>query len=190
MGSNDSTQQAQLSEQNQLQQQQQVAENQRLNAVQSSLSPYLSGNQGFTPAQLAALRSSALDQNAQQYNAATQQTNAQLAARGESGMSPPSGTAATGYGNLNAARASDLANANRTVTLNDAQQALANQFNAASVLSGNAQTLAGNVSTYGSGASNALNNVTNRQNNSFGTAFGQGLGKSLGTAVGSGFGSW
>jgi hypothetical protein len=187
MSQDTSSQKSQLNSQNQLQAQQQAAQNQLLQQNNTALSPYLTGNQGFTPEQMAALNSQALDQNALRYNQGTQQANAQLAARGEGlGNTPGSGVAATGYGNLQAAKAGDLADALRTVTLNNAQQGLANKFNAASVLSGNAQTYAGNVGTYGSGASNALSNLTQAQGNSFSSKFGQGLGSGLGSAVSKG----
>ena len=175
-------QKTQLKTQNQMQQQQQDAENKLLQQNNTALSPYLTGNQGFTPEQMAALNSQSLDQNALRFNSATQDTNRMLQARGEGmGNTPGSGVAATGYGNLQAAKAGDLADALRTVTLNNAQQGLANKFNAASVLSGNAQTYGGNVGTYGSGAGNALNALTGAQANGFqaqfGKAFGAGLGK-------------
>jgi hypothetical protein len=187
MSQDTSSQKSQLNSQNQLQAQQQAAQNQLLQQNNTALSPYLTGNQGFTPEQMAALNSQALDQNALRYNQGTQQANAQLAARGEGlGNTPGSGVAATGYGNLQAAKAGDLADALRTVTLNNAQQGLTNKFNAASVLSGNAQTYAGNVGTYGSGASNALSNLTQAQGNSFSSKFGQGLGSGLGSAVSKG----
>lgn len=193
MSQSTSAQQGQLNSQNQLQQQQQASQNQLLQQNNAALSPYLTGNQGFTPQQMAALNSQALDQNALQFNGATQQANAELAARGEGlGNTPGSGVAATGYGNLQAAKAGDLADALRTVTLNNAQQGLANKFNAASILSGNAQTYAGNVGTYGQGASSALNNLTQAQANTWqsqlGKAAGQGLGGALG-AFGGGFGA-
>ena len=197
MSQDTSSQKNQLNTQNQLQAQQQAAQNQLLQQNNTALSPYLTGNQGFTPEQMAALNSQALDQNALRYNQATQQTNQQLAARGEGlGNTPGSGVAATGYGNLQAAKSGDLADALRTVTLNNAQQGLANKFNAASVLSGNAQTYAGNVGTYGSGASNALGNLTTAQGNTwqsqFGKAFGSalGMGAGLGAAGGLGSLSW
>jgi hypothetical protein len=187
MSQSTTSQTAQLNSQNQLQQQQQASQNQLLQQNNTALSPYLSGNQGFTPQQMAALNSQALDQNALRYNQATQDTNAQLAARGEGlGNTPGSGVQATGYGNLQAAKAGDLADSLRTVTLNNAQQGLANQFNAASVLSGNAQTYAGNVGTYGAGANNALGNLTQAQGNGFQAQFGKTLGAGLGSAVASG----
>jgi hypothetical protein len=177
-------QKAQLQTQNQLQQQQQASQNSLLQQNNTALSPYLTGNQGFTPQQMAALNSQALDQNALQYNGATQQANSQLAARGEGlGNTPGSGVAATGYGNLQAAKAGDLADSLRTVTLNNAQQGLANKFNAASVLSGNAQTYAGNVGTYGQGANAALGDLTQAQGNTFGSQFGKALGGALGGAT-------
>lgn len=193
MSQSTSDQKSQLNTQNQLQSQQQAAQNQLLQQNNTALSPYLTGNQGFTPQQMAALNSQALDQNALRYNQATQQTNQQLAARGEGqGNTPGSGVAATGYGNLQAAKAGDLADSLRTVTLNDAQQGLANKFNAASVLSGNAQTYAGNVGTYGSGASNALSNLTSAQANTWQSQLGKAAGQAVGGAAGAftgGFGA-
>lgn len=185
MSQSTSDQKGQLQSQNQLQQAQQQRQNALLDQNNAALSPYLTGNQGFTPQQMAALNSQALDQNALRFNQATQGTNTQLAARGEGlGNTPSSGVAATGYGNLQAAKAGDLADSLRTVTLDDAQQGLANKFNAASVLSGNAQTYAGNVGTYGSGASNALNALTSAQANTWQSQFGKALGQAAGGAAG------
>ena len=184
MSQSQDSQKTQLNTQNQLQAQQQAAQNQLLQQNNTALSPYLTGNQGFTPEQMAALNSQALDQNALRFNQGTQQANSQLAARGEGlGNTPGSGVAATGYGNLQAAKSGDLADALRTVTLNNAQQGLANKFNAASVLSGNAQTYAGNVGTYGSGASNALNALTQAQGNGFQAQFGKAFGAGLGSGA-------
>ena len=187
MSQDTGSQTAQLNTQNQMQQQQQAAQNQLLQQNNTALSPYLTGNQGFTPEQMAALNSQALDQNALRYNQGTQQANSMLAARGEGmGNTPGSGVAATGYGNLQAAKSGDLADALRTVTLNNAQQGLANKFNAASILSGNAQTYAGNVETYGSGANNALNALTQAQGNTLQSQFGKTFGGALGLGAGLG----
>ena len=92
MPSNDSTQKQQLSQQNAQQAAQQQQQDALLKQNNTALSPYLSGNQGFTPQQLAALNSQALDQNATQYNAAGNQLRQQLLARGENGQTPLSGT--------------------------------------------------------------------------------------------------
>lgn len=189
MSQSTSSQTAQLNSENALQQQQQASENALLQQNNTALSPYLSGNQGFTPSQLAAMNSQALDQNALQYNGATQAANSQLAARGEGqGNTPTSGVQAGVYGNLQAQKAGNLSNSLQTVTLNNAQQALANQFNAASVLSGNAQTYAGNVGTYGQGASSALGNLTQAQGNTWQSQFGKALGTAAGGAA-AGFGA-
>lgn len=186
MAANDSTQKAQLSQQNAAQTAAQTAQNSTLGQVNTSLSPYLSGTQGFTPQQLAAMNSQDLDQNAQQYNAAGNQLRQQLLARGESGQTPMSGTGVAGIAGLLSGKASDLANSLRTTTLNNAQQGLTNKFNANSILSGNAQTLAGNVNTYGAGANNALTNTTTAQIQSGTNQFLGGLGKGLGSGVSSG----
>jgi hypothetical protein len=182
----DSTQKGQLNLQNTLQQQQLDKQNALTGQIQSSLAPYLTGNQGFTPQQLAAMNSMAIDTNASQYNSAGNQLRQQLAARGENGQTPLSGTGVAGIAGLLSGKASDLSNALRTNTLNNAQQALANQFNANSILSGTAQTYAGNVGTFGSGASNALNNVTQAQANSGLNKFLGGLGSGLGSGLSAG----
>ena len=184
MGSNDKTQQNQLALQNQLASQQLAKTNSTLDQVSSAVSPALSGNSGYSPQMLAALNSQALDQNAQRYNQATQQTNEQLAGRGESGTSPLSGVAASGYGNLQAAKAGDLSDALRTVTLNNAQQANTNKYNAAAILSGNAQTQAGTFANANSGAGSALNAVTTAQQSSFGNNFNKTFGSALGAGAG------
>lgn len=183
MSQDSGTAKTQMNTQDQLQAQQQTAQNALLQQNQAAFSPYLSGNQGFTASQLSALNSQAINQNSQKYNAATAQTNAQVAARGENGMSPMSGVANGQYAALNASRASDLADSLRTVSLNNSQQALANQFNAGSMLSGNAQTYGQNVGTYGSGASNALNNYTQAAQNSFTAQFSKGFGSGLGSGA-------
>lgn len=183
MPANDSSQKAQLSQQNAAQAAQQAQQNALIQGNTTALSPYLSGTKGFTPAQLAAMTSQDEDQNAQQYNAAGNQLRQQLLARGENGQTPLSGTGVAGIAGLLSGKASDLANSLRTTTLNNAQQGLANQFNAASVLSGNAQTLAGNVGTYGSGASNALGQLTQAQSNSGLNKFLGGLGSGLGGGI-------
>jgi len=183
------SQTSQLNSQNALQQQQQNSQNALLQQNQAAFSPYLSGNQGFTAPQLAAMNSQALDQNALQYNGATQAANSQLAARGEGlGNTPGSGVQAGVYGNLQAQKAGNLSNSLQTVTLNNAQQGLANQFNAGSLLSGNAQTYGGNVGTYGSGANSALGNLTQAQGNTWQSQFGKALGTAAGGAA-AGFGA-
>lgn len=189
MPANTGSQQAQLSQQNAAQAAQQAQQNATLGQINKSVSPYLSGTQGFTPAQLAAMTSQDEDQNAQQYNAAGNQLRQQLLARGENGQTPLSGTGVAGIAGLLSGKASDLANSLRTTTLNNAQQGLANQFNAASVLSGNAQTLAGNVGTYGAGASNALGQLTSAQNNKFLGGLGGGLGSGLSSGITGGLGT-
>jgi len=188
-GSGTQKQDNQLALQNSLQQNQLNQQNQYLGKVSDSLSPYLTGaGQGFTPAQLAAMNSQAIDQNSSQYNAAGNQVRQALLARGDYGNGPLSGTGVAGISGLLSGKAGDLANALRTNTLNDAQQNLTNRFNAASVLSGNANTLAGNVGTFGSGANSALGALTQKQiadaQNSFMANLSRGLGSGIGQAAG------
>jgi hypothetical protein len=185
------TQDNQLNLQNSLQQQQLAKQNANLDTVNNSLSPYLTQQgQGFTPQQLALMNSQAIDQNSAQYGGAGNQLRQQLLARGETGQGPASGTFAAGNSALLSGKASDFANALRTNALANAQQGLTNRFNADSIMSGNAQTLAGNVGTFGSGANSALGALTQKQiadqQNSFMANLSRGLGAGLGSGLGGG----
>lgn len=190
----ESTAQTQLNLQNQLAAQQQAAENQRLNTVSAAVSPYLSGNVGYTADQLAAMNSQALDQNAQRYNQAGAATRSNLLARGDSGQTPLSGRGVSDIATLQSGKASDLSNSLRQVTLNNANQALTNQQNAVNALNGQAQTLSGNVSNYNSGAQSALGSYVTAANapgffQSLGTSLAGGVGKGLGAGISGGVGT-
>jgi hypothetical protein len=182
----DGTSKDQLNEQNALQQKSFDSQMDTLNTLKSHLSGYLSGNQGFTPQQMSYMTSQALNQNSQRYNQAGNQVRQALAARGMSGQQTPGGGAAAGtLAGLYGAKASDASNAINTINLQNSQQALNNQFNAASVLSGNAQTMGQNNAVFGSGANNALNQYVSAANQGFGNAFTSGLGGALGKGLGS-----
>lgn len=190
----ESTAQSQLDLQNQLAAQQQAAENQRLNSVSAAVSPYLSGNVGYTADQLAAMNSQALDQNAQRYNQAGTATRSNLLARGDTGQTPLSGRGVSDIATLQSGKASDLSNSLRQVTLNNANQALTNQQNAVNALNGQAQTLAGNVSNYNSGAQSALGSYVTAANapgffQSLGTSLAGGLGGAVGKGIAGGAGT-
>jgi hypothetical protein len=181
----DGTAKDQLNSQNDSQQQAFKSQLDTLNSLKSSLSGYLSGNQGFTGQQMSTMTSQALNQNSQKYAQAGNQTRQALGARGISGSQTPGGGATAGtLAGLYGAQASDQSNAINTINLQNSQQALNNQFNAAGVLSGNAQTLGGSVGTFGSGASNALNQYVSASNQGFGAAFTKALGGSLGAGIG------
>jgi len=181
----DGTSKDQLNEQNQLQQQSFNAQMDTLNTLKSSLSGYLSGNKGFTPQQMSYMTSQALNQNSEKYNQAGNQVRSALAARGLSGTQTPGGGASAGIlSGLYGAKASDASNAINTINLQNSQQALNNQFNAASVLSGNAQTMGQNNAVFGSGANNALGEYVQASNQGFGAAFTRGLGGALGGGIG------
>ncbi len=177
----------QLNEQNKLQQQSFDAQMSTLNDLKSHLSGYLSGNQGFTGQQMATMTSQALNQNSEKYGQAGNQVRAALAARGMSGSQTPGGGATAGtLAGLYGAKASDASNAINTINLQNSQQALNNQFNAASILSGNAQTMGQNNAVFGAGASNALGQYVNASNQGFMNTFAKGLGSGLGAGVSAG----
>lgn len=173
----------QLNQQNDLQNKAFNSQMDTLNSLKSSLSGYLSGNQGFTGQQMSTMTSQALNQNSQKYNQAGNQVRAALGARGISGSQTPGGGATAGtLAGLYGAKASDQSNAINTINLQNSQQAMNNQFNAAGVLSGNAQTLGGSVGTFGSGASSALGQYVQASQGGFLNNFAKGLGSGLGGA--------
>lgn len=186
-GAGSGTSKDQLNEQNALQQKSFDAQMSTLNDLKGHLSGYLSGNQGFTGQQMSTMTSQALNQNSQKYNQAGNQVRASLAARGMSGSQAPGGGATAGtLAGLYGAKASDASNAINTINLQNSQQALNNQFNASSILSGNAQTMGQNNATFGAGANNSLNQYVSSQENSGFNQFLGGLGKGLGAGVSAG----
>ncbi len=157
-GKGSDTAKQQLNLQNQLTKQQLDLENKRLDMVSSSVGKYLTGSEGFDPTQLAAMRSQFLNQITQSYNQAGKNVMTALARRGSiSSTQPVGGDYARGIASLEGASASDRASGLANIDISNLQQALTNRFNAASLMNGQAATLAGNVGTFNSGASDALN---------------------------------
>lgn len=168
----------------------------QLDKLNSDFGKYTQGaGQGYDPAQLAAMRSQALDQNALAYNGAGAGVRSALAARGSAGGDAPVGGDYTrGIASLEGAAASDRASTLTNIDLSNLQQALTNKFNAGSILSGNAATLNGTQGVAGQGASSALGQyVAAKSIPGFGEQFSGALAKGLGSGVASfatgGFGS-
>ena len=158
---------------------------QQLNFLNTQLSPYLTGNVGFTPEQLASMQSQFLNNNALQFNQAGQSVRQSLAARGGGqGDMPVSGDYVRGLSGLMGAAASSQAQGLLGLNTANAQQALANKFNAASVLSGNAATLSSPIASTGQAASSALQSYIQAQNSGFLGSLARGLGSALGGGLG------
>ena len=163
---------------------------QQLATLQKALGGYLGGTTGFTPQALASMRSQFLNSNSSTFNQAGQQVRSALGARGEgTGSNPVGGSYAGNISNLLAAQAGSQSQGLLGINVQNAQQALQNQFNAANVLSGNAATLTGTQGVAGSAASSALNSYITATNTGFTGSLENSLGSSLGKAVGSGVGA-
>jgi len=163
------------------------AQQDQLNTLKTSLSPYLAGKTGLDPALLSALRSQFLNSNNATFNQAGQQVRAALGARGEgTGGQPVGGTYGSQISSLMGARAGSQSQGLLGVDVVNAQTALQNQMNAAQILSGNAATLTGTQGVAGAGASSALQSYIQAQANSFGGTFMRSLGGSLGAGIGGG----
>lgn len=179
----DSQRQQELSMQTQAFQTQQA----QIAALQKSFSPYLAGKTGFDPTQLASMRSQFLNQNSSTFNQAGQQVRSALASRGEgTGSQPAGGTYGSRISSLMAAQAGSQSQGLLGINVQNAQQALQNQFNAGNILSGNAATLTGTQGVSGAGASSALGSYINAANQGFGNAFTTGLGGAIGKGLGTG----
>ena len=163
---------------------------QQLATLTKAFSPYLSGKIGFQPEQLASMRSQFLNNNAQTFNQAGQQVRQALGARGEGqGNLPVGGTYAAGIAPLMAAQAGSQSQGLLGLNVQNALQALQNQFNTGNLLSGNAAILTGTQGVAGNAASSALNSYINAKNQGFGSAFMGTLGSALGKGVGGGIGN-
>ena len=157
----------------------------QLASLQKALSPYLSGKQGFDPSQLASMRSQFLNSNSSTFNQAGQQVREALGARGEgSGTNPVGGSYGGNIAQLLSARAGSQSQGLLGIDVQNSQQALQNQFNAANVLSGNAATLTGTQGVAGAGASSALNSYIQASNSGFSGTFQNALGGTLGKGLG------
>jgi hypothetical protein len=167
------------------------SQQQILNSLQSTLQPQIAaGGQGYTPAQLASLRTSASDTNAQQFQNAQQALNEQTAQRG--GQDLPSGVNAALQENLDVAGAQQEANSQNAITQANANLQQQNYWNALGALGGVAQqenplgyssgATGGTEASAGAGnaVSTAQNAITNANNSGFLGSFENSLGKTLG----------
>lgn len=170
-----------------------------LQNLKTGLMKYVTGNEGFDPAMLAALKTRFLSTNAKDFSSARSNVKGALAAMGGAGGdSPVGGDTARALSGLYGAEASSLSSGLTGINLQNLQQALTNKFNAGSILSGNAATLSSPVSTFGAGINAAGERRTqlglaptfgSSFFNSLGTTLGTGIGKMAGGGISKGLGS-
>jgi hypothetical protein len=174
----------QMDQQNKLQQQELDQQNKLYSQINAGVGKYLSGNIGFDPQTLATMQSQFQDNNALAFNQAGTAVRDALTARGGDGSLPVGGNYVKGISSLLGSAASSKAAGLQNLGIMNAQQALTNKFNAGSLLSGNAASMNSPISTFGSGASNALNQYMQAANSGFGASFMRSLGGSLGSGIG------
>jgi hypothetical protein len=156
----------------------------------------MSNPQGFGADALAAMRTSATDTNANQYQQA--EAASQRTSFAQGGRDLPSGVDSQISGAIAASGAANNAASQNQITLQNEQQKQSNYWNAANSLSGTAATInplgyAGASSSAGSSAASAGNSTaslsnanTNAASNSFLGKLGGSLASSLGSGIGSG----
>ncbi len=161
----------------------------RLAQQQAAFEKYTTQNIGFDPQQYAAMQSQIQNQNTSQFNSAGAAVRSALLARGGAGgQQPVGGDYTRGIGGLMGAQASDLSQNLNSLRIANAQQMLANRFNAGNLLSGNAATLTGTQGVAGQGASEALKSYITAKNSGIAQSFAQGFGGALGGGLGYGVG--
>jgi hypothetical protein len=174
----------QMKQQNALQQQAFQMQQDRLNNLYGSFGKYLNGTVGLDPGLKAALQSQFQNQVGDQYNQASSAVKDAILAHGGNGQTPIAGSDIRAIAGLEGSKADTLSSGTLGLNIADLQQALTNQFNAGSLISGNAATLSSPIATFGSGASNALDQYIKAANSGFGAAFTQSLGGTLGKGLG------
>lgn len=129
----------------------------QLQFLQNTLQPQIANPQGYTPAQLTAMRTGATDTIAQQTANAQQAVQATEAARGGNGL--PSGVSAQIDAQLKEGQAQQTSAAQNTITTQNAQLQQQNYWNAISALSGTAAQE--NPLGYSGAATSGANSVGN-----------------------------
>lgn len=186
-GKGKGTAQSQRAQELQMQQQAFHTQQQQLADLKKAFSPYLTGNIGFSPQQLSAMTSQFLNSNNATFNQAGQQVREALGARGEgTGANPIGGSYVRGISGLLGAKAGSQSQGLLGLQVQNALQAIQNQFNAGNILSGNAATLTGTQGVAGSAASSALGDYIRAANTGFGSSFTNAFGSGLGSGL-SGF---
>jgi len=184
-GGGTGTSKDQLKLNNQLQQQALDQQKAIRDQIMGSVGKYLSGNIGFDPQQLAIMQSQFLNQNTANFNQAGSAVRSALASRGAGGGDiPVGGDFVRGISSLEGAKASSQSQGILGTNLANLQQALTNQFNAASVASGQSAQLGNNIGVFGSGANNALNQYVQASQSGFMNQLGKGFGSALGQGIG------
>jgi len=184
-GGGTGTSKDQLKLNNQLQQQALDQQKAIRDQIMGSIGKYLSGNIGFDPQQLAIMQSQFLNQNTNNFNQAGSAVRSALASRGAGGGDiPVGGDFVRGIASLEGAKANSQAQGILGTNIQNAQQGIQNQFNAANIASGQTAQLGNDVGVFGQGANNALDEYVKAANSGFGAQFMQNLGGTLGQGIG------
>jgi hypothetical protein len=128
----------------------------RVAPITAAMTPYLSGDVGYTADQMKALNNQGMTQLSSGYDDAYSQMRAALLRGGEGGDQPMSGPGATNVAELQAGLANATAGMRNTNLLSSYNQALVNKFNAAGAMMGTASLAGQNFGTSTSGTQAAL----------------------------------
>ena len=157
-----------------------------LNYLKGQLRPQISsGGQGYTPAQLTAMRTSASDANTAAFANAQKGVNATAIRAG--GDSMPSGVGAQIEGSLAAAEGQQQANSQNLITTQNANLQQSNYWSAINALTGNAQLM--NPLGYSGNATSGTNAVANTSE-AVTSANGPTAGEILGGIAGGALSGW
>jgi len=110
-----------------------------LSFLEAAFKPLIESPSGFLPGEEAAMRTSATEQITGEYGAAGEKFREQAFMYG--GRELPSGAMLQGMGSIEAGRAATESGAQRNITMIGSERKRQNMFNAAAILSGNAQMM-------------------------------------------------
>jgi hypothetical protein len=184
-GKGDGTAKDQLNRENKITDQQLARQNSMQDTVLEAMKKYLTGDVGFSPEGLSAMTSDFLGQNDTSFDSAGEAIRSALLRRGEGGGDMPVGGQFTsGIAGLESAKAGSQSAGLNQLRIQSMLAAIANKFNAANILSG--QAAQSGIGTFNSGAADALGNYIKAANTGFGNAFTTSLGGALGKTLGGG----
>lgn len=129
--------------------------------VTSAMSPYLTGDIGYTDAQMKALNTQGMSQIASGYSDAESNLRAALLAHGEGGDQPYSGTAVTNLAELQSALANQTSGMRNSNLLSSYNQALQNKFAAANAIMSVSGQLGQDLGIGAQGSQSALSGYGN-----------------------------
>lgn len=161
--------------------------NSYLSQTRQSMMPYLSGSgQGFDPLQLALMKSSFLNNAAQNYDNANTQVMSALSRRGSAGQGPVGGDYARGIAALQGGQANTVSGGLAGIDTQNLNQALQNKFSALGLMNSSMGQMNNALGSFNQLTGSALNDYIKAKAGGLGGMLSGALGSALGSGLGAG----